>query len=1060
MKRQTYYAGIVSLGLCLPVSLYGAVDNPEMNDVRTTASVQQSIKLYGTVIDETGLPVIGASVMVKGTTNGTITDVDGKFELTVGNNDVLSVSYIGYETQEIRPSGNNLVITLKENSQMLNEVVVLGYGANARKQDLSASVGVVDNTESLATRPVSSTEGMLQGQLAGVTVQANGGDPTATPNIVIRGQGSQNGDNVLWVVDGVPGAPIASLSDIESIVVLKDAASAAIYGAQSGAGGVVLVTTKKAKEGAPSVSYDGTYGIRQAVNLIEPLNAEEEIEMRKLSYGNANMDLPDGWDVTKNPWIATTRTNWMDEIFRTAFYQRHNLAINVGTENSSNRLSLSYDNDEGVLINTFNKNLSLRYNGKFKLNKWATVSQDFVWKNTQKRSSDTNSGYTGAVIAAMYMPPSATVYNPLDGSYGGTTTEDPAYIEKYGSNFADIHGDAVNPVRLLEADNIYDKTTSVWSTTNLEIANIIPGLKFNSRFTYNVENNYYKQFSPIRDEVGKPDLSNSLTESSYRGDTWKTENTLTYDNSFGQHTVGALLSTTADHYNVRGFEVNGQDLSDESEYLQYLSYAGTTTATDYLTGPDANVSVIARLAYSYADRYFVTASWRRDYAGRLPKENNYGDFPAATLAWKVSNEKFFPKSDVLSLLKIRASWGRVGNLGSIGYNYKSLVLGKEFSTDQGQYGVSGNTTWGNVVYNSTALNPDLTWETSEQFDLGVDLSMFKDRLSVQLDYFDKRTFNLIQTQTMNWPSTIGIDAMLVNQGEVRNRGFEAQVSWSDTVNKDFSYFVSGNFSYLKNWVSDIGVKNADGTPGVWTGGGEFRNLPYVYQTAEGEPLNSFYLIKTDGIFQSDEEAAAYVDKNGNRIQPNAVAGDLKFVDYNGDGTIDDADRQYCGSATPKTTYAFTLGFTYKKLSLSAMFQGVGGAQALYIGKYMSLSDVEGNFNRSKEILNAWSPTNTSSNIPRLSKNDPNGNFTTVSDWYLEDASYLRFKNLTLSYDLSDVLRKWAHLKDRNSSMSVYFSGENLFTITDYSGMDPECGGYDAMKYPVSRVFSFGVKLTY
>lgn len=1060
MKRQTYYAGIVSLGLCLPVSLYGAVDNPEMNDVRTTASVQQSVKLYGTVIDETGLPVIGASVMVKGTTNGTITDVDGKFELTVGNNDVLSVSYIGYETQEIRPSGNNLVITLKENSQMLNEVVVLGYGANARKQDLSASVGVVDNTESLVTRPVSSTEGMLQGQLAGVTVQANGGDPTATPNIVIRGQGSQNGDNVLWVVDGVPGAPIASLSDIESIVVLKDAASAAIYGAQSGAGGVVLVTTKKAKEGAPSVSYDGTYGIRQAVNLIEPLNAEEEIEMRKLSYGNANMDLPDGWDVTKNPWIATTRTNWMDEIFRTAFYQRHNLAINVGTENSSNRLSLSYDNDEGVLINTFNKNLSLRYNGKFKLNKWATVSQDFVWKNTQKRSSDTNSGYTGAVIAAMYMPPSATVYNPLDGSYGGTTTEDPAYIEKYGSNFADIHGDAVNPVRLLEADNIYDKTTSVWSTTNLEIANIIPGLKFNSRFTYNVENNYYKQFSPIRDEVGKPDLSNSLTESSYRGDTWKTENTLTYDNSFSQHTVGALLSTTADHYNVRGFEVNGQDLSDESEYLQYLSYAGTTTATDYLTGPDANVSVIARLAYSYADRYFVTASWRRDYAGRLPKENNYGDFPAATLAWKVSNEKFFPKSDVLSLLKIRASWGRVGNLGSIGYNYKSLVLGKEFSTDQGQYGVSGNTTWGNVVYNSTALNPDLTWETSEQFDLGVDLSMFKDRLSVQLDYFDKRTFNLIQTQTMNWPSTIGIDAMLVNQGEVRNRGFEAQVSWSDTVNKDFSYFVSGNFSYLKNWVSDIGVKNADGTPGVWTGGGEFRNLPYVYQTAEGEPLNSFYLVKTDGIFQSDEEAAAYVDKDGNRIQPNAVAGDLKFVDYNGDGTIDDADRQYCGSATPKTTYAFTLGFTYKKLSLSAMFQGVGGAQALYIGKYMSLSDVEGNFNRSKEILNAWSPTNTSSNIPRLSKNDPNGNFTTVSDWYLEDASYLRFKNLTLSYDLSDVLRKWAHLKDRNSSMSVYFSGENLFTITDYSGMDPECGGYDAMKYPVSRVFSFGVKLTY
>lgn len=261
--------------------------------------------------------------------------------------------------------------------------------------------------------------------------------------------------------------------------------------------------------------------------------------------------------------------------------------------------------------------------------------------------------------------------------------------------------------------------------------------------------------------------------------------------------------------------------------------------------------------------------------------------------------------------------------------------------------------------------------------------------------------------------------MLVNQGEVRNRGFEAQVSWNDQVNKNFSYFLSANFSYLKNWVSDIGVKDEDGNPGVWTGittedgvtDGSFRNIPYVYQTAEGEPLNSFYLIRTDGIFQSDEEAAAYVDKNGNRIQPDAKAGDLKFVDFNKDGTIDDQDRQYCGSATPKTTFALTGGFTYKKLSVSAMFQGVGGAQALNVAKYMTLSDVEGNFNRDSEILNAWSPTNTSSDIPRLSKNDPNSNFSTPSDWYLEDASYLRLKNLTVSYDLTDILRKISHLKE-------------------------------------------------
>ena len=1062
-KRFVSLLGLASV--CLSLSAM-----PEGNSVSldTNYSAQQNKVVKGRVIDQNGDAVIGASVLVKGTTRGTITDVDGNFSVDVAKGESLVISYIGFVEQEIVPTGKDLTIVLKEDNEVLDEVVVLGYGANTRKQDLSASVGVLSNTEELTTRPVSSTESMLQGQLAGVTVQANGGDPTAAPTIVIRGQGSQNGDNVLWVVDGVPGAPIASMNDIESITVLKDAASAAIYGAQSGAGGVILVTTKKAKEGAPSLSYDATFGVRQAYNLPEPLNAEQQIEMRKRSYANAGLTLPEGWNVEKNPWIGTTRTNWMDEIFRSAFYQRHNVALNVGTENFSNRVSFAYDNDQGVLINTFNKNMSLRYNGKFKLNKWVTINEDFVWKNTESRTHDTNSAYTGAVLAAMYMPSSATVYNPLDGSYGGTTTEDPAYIEKYGSNFADIHGDAVNPVRLLEADNIFDRTSDVWSTTSLEIGNVIPGLKFVSRFTYNLKNNNYKKFSPRRDEVGKPDLSNSLIESNYRSDAWKTENTLTYDNTFGDHTIGALFSTTADHFNTRGLEVTGKDFLDETDYLQYLTYAGSTSATDYMKGPDANVSLIGRLAYSYNDRYFVTASWRRDYAGRLPKANNYGDFPAFTAAWKISNESFFPKSDVLNLLKLRASWGRVGNLGSISYNYSSPLLGKTFWTEQAQYGVMSNRLWNNFVYYQTALNPDLTWETSEQTDLGLDIDMFNNRLSVQLDYFDKRTFNLIQAQTMNWPSTIGIDAMLVNQGEVRNRGFEAQVSWSDKVNKDFSYFVSGNFSYLKNWVSDIGVKDTDGNPGVWTGittkdgytDGSFRNIPYVYQTAEGEPLNSFYLIQTDGIFQSDAEAAAYVDKDGNRIQPNAVAGDLKFVDYNGDGKISDADRQYMGSATPKTTFALSAGFTYKKLSVSAMFQGVGGAQVLNVAKYMTLSDVEGNFNRSGEILNAWSPENTSSDIPRLSKNDPNSNFSTASDWYLENASYLRLKNFTVSYDLTDILRKSAHLSERNSRMSVYFSGENLFTITNYSGIDPECGGWDAMKYPVSRVLSVGVKLTY
>ena len=1021
----------------------------------------QQISVKGIVKDQIGEPVIGANVLVRGTTNGVITNVNGEFILSASKSDVLVVSFVGYTTQEIPVSEKQMTIVLKEDTELLDEVVVLGYGANTRKQDLSASVGIISNTDELAARPVTSTESMLQGQLPCVTIQADGGDPTSTHNIVIRGPGSQNGDNVLWVVDGVPGAPITSMNDIESIVVLKDAASAAIYGAQSGAGGVVLVTTKKAKEGAPTLTYDGTFGFRQATNLIEPLNAEEQVEMRRRSYENAGQALPDGWNVTKNPWVGTTRTDWMDAIFRTAFYQRHNIALNVGTDKSSSRLSLSFDNDQGTLINTYKKNLALRYNGKMQLNKWITISEDLVWKNTTSRSKETdNDAYTGPILSAVYMPASATIYNPLDGSYGGTTTEDPAYIEKYGSNFADAHGDAVNPVRLLEAENLYNKTSDVWSTTSLEIGNVLPGLKFVISCTYNLQNYYYKKVNPIRDEVGKPNLSNNVQEQSYRMDAWKTENTLTYDNTFGKHTVGALFSTTADHYSKRGLEAIGKDLSSEAAYLQYMAYANSTEVLDYLTGPDANVSMIARLAYSYDDRYFVTASWRRDYAGRLPKEHNFGDFPAVTLGWKISNEKFFKKNDIVNLLKLRASWGRVGNLGSIDYNYKSPLLSKNTYSEQAQYGVTSNQLWNNFAYYSTALNPNLTWETSEQYDLGLDMEMFNNRLSLSMDYFDKRTFNLIQPQPMNWPSTMGLDAMLVNLGEVRNRGFELSIGWNDRINKNFSYFVTGNFSYLKNWVSDIGVKNEDGTPGVWTDDKSFRSVKDIYQTTEGEPLNSFHLIQTAGIFQSDEEAAAYVDKNGKRIQPDAKKGDLKFVDYDGDGTIGFGDRQYMGSATPKTTFAWTLGFTWKKLSFSAMFQGVGGAQAMNVSKYMLLSDVEGNFNRSREILNAWSPDNRGSNIPILSKNDNNGNFSTASDWYLEDASYLRLKNVTLSYDLSDVFCKWSHLNDRNSRLSVFLSGENLATITRYSGMDPECGGWDALKYPVSRVFSLGVKLTY
>ena len=1020
---------------------------------------QQERKVVGTVTDATGEPVIGATVRVVGMQGGTVTDIDGNFAIDATAGQTLEITAIGYKTQQVKINSRSVAVVVEEDALMLDEVVALGYGAQTRKADLSASVGIVGDVDKLAQRAVTSTEAMLQGQLPGVTVMSNGGDPTSTPSLVIRGQGSPSGDNVLWVVDGVPGAPIPSMSDIESIVVLKDAASAAIYGATSGAGGCVLVTTKKAKAGATSLSYDGVYGIRTASNVAHALDAAGQIELAKISHQNAGLALPAGWDVNNNPYIGTTRTDWIDEVFRSAFYQRHNVVVNTGTETTKNRLSYSYDGDNGTLRNTYNNKHTLHYNGSFDINKWVTISEDFTWRNSSAQGANTNSAENGVLMNALHMPSSATVYN-ADGTYGGITEP--------GNAYPGIHGDAINPVRLLEANNNYNKTNTAWTTTSLQIHDILPGLKFTSRFTFNLGNQYYKNFEPIRPEMGKPKNYNEMTEYSIRSQQWKTENTLTYDNSFGKHTVGALLSTTADKSNERGLMAYARNFSDESETLQYLPWAGSVSATDvtssergfYVDQPDANVAVVGRLAYSFDDRYFVTASLRKDWAGRLDKNNNSGVFPAFTAGWKISNESFFPKTDAINLMKIRGSWGRVGNIQSVPVMYKAPSLTTKVWDDQAQYGVGSNTTWGSFVFVETPVNHKLSWETSEQWDLGIDMAFLKNRLSLSVDYYNKRTFDLIQYQSINWPNTIGLNQMLVNLGEVKNQGVEVELGWNEKLNKDFSYYVKGNFAWQKNEVTDTGL----GEDGIWTGdvygNNDFKDLKNLYRTEKGQALNSFYLIKTDGIFQSDEEAAAYTH-NGQPIQPNAKAGDLKFVDANNDGTIDDNDRQYCGSAMPKTTFSLSGGFTWKNLSFSAMLQGVGGAHALFVGKYLTLNDTEGaGFNRWDKILDAWTPQNTGSDIPRASRSDLNKNFTTASDYYLENASYLRLKNVTIGYDLTDVIRKWQHLADRKSSLYLYVTGENLFTITSYSGMDPECGGWDAMKYPLSRAISFGVKLTY
>ena len=1028
----------------------------------TFGASAQNLTVRGTVSDNMG-PIAGA-VVLSGNANA-VTDLDGAYTITVPSNAVLEVSCLGYVTQQVPVNGrNNIDIILAEDAEVLQEAVALGYGAPTKKKDLSASVGIVNNAEQLAARPVTSTTGMLQGQIPGVVVSYSNGSPDSSPGILIRGQGSRNGDSVLWVVDGVPGAPITSMNEVESIVVLKDAASAAIYGATSGAGGVIIVTTKKANKGI-SVEYDLVTGIRHASNLPEPLTAEEEIQMRTISSANAGISLDTGWDPKVNPWIATTRTNWMKEVFRNSLYQRHSATLNYGTDKFKSRLTVSYSDNPGVLVGTYANNIGVRFNGEYQMNKWLKITENLHFSDGSSRGTDTGSSHTGTILSALYMPPSAESYataGPYAGSFGGTTTEDPAYVAKYGNNFAGLHGDAVNPLRLLLADTNFNHDISFWTTTGLEIANIVKGLKLTDLFSYNIASQYYKNFTPARPEIGKPSLTNSLREFANRRDGWRNELTLTFDRTFGKHTVGALGAFTANRDWRRGFDMSANSFEIEDPSMQYFAQAGSYgIPTDYYEN-DANLAFVVRGSYSFDDRYFVTASWRRDIAGRLPDAHNHGDFPAVTGAWKISSEPFFPKTDAITLLKLRASWGRVGNLGSIGWHYKSPVL-----SDMGDHGDNrmagrelGGQLRGTTYSLTTAFNSQLTWETSETFDVGLDIDLFKDRLSMSVDYYNKRTFNLIQDQSTNWPTSIGINPMKINLGEINNRGIEFIATWKDRIGSDFNYYVTGNYAYNRNRVVDTGVFDSEGKAAPWLGGGNYGLVTTeIYRSENGQALNSFYMIPCEGIFQSIEDVYDH-QKDGQLIQPGARPGDLKFRDVNGDGKISTDDRVYMGNPAPNHTFALSAGFNWKGFNMDVMFQGVAGNKIAYMAKQLILADVEGNFSRAKEILNAWSPTNRASTIPILSRNDPNANLATPSSWYLEDGSYLRLKNLTIGYDFTNLLRKVPHFAERASSLKIYFSAENLLTFTKYSGMDPEVGGYDTLTYPVHKVFAFGLKLIY
>lgn len=1019
--------------------LQGTAINYELVDeylfiFKKTDSKITSIPIKGQITGVDNKPLEGASVLIKGSTAGTTTDVNGNFSLTAPDNAILVISYVGYEPIELAAK-DNAVINLQLNPvfNSSDKVIVIGYGS-MKKKDLSAAVSDVPDMKQIKERPVTDVASMIQGKVAGVTVVSNGGHPDKAPNVTIRGVGSRSGESVLYVVDGVPNAPY-NPADVESITVLKDAASAAIYGAFSGSAGVILVTTRQAAQGKPTIEYAAFAGAKKAWRLPKSLTAEKEAEVANLAYANAGLAPLDGWDATKNPYAQVTRTDWIDEIFRTGLVQRHTITATAGSDKLSTLFQGRYEENHGTLLNTFSKNISVRFNAAYQFSKNVKFRQEVFLNNNSVRGTATNDGYSGTILSAIYMPSSATPYYE-DGSFGG--------IGPRNSPYLGIHGDAINPVGTLLRNQAYNKSLDIQSVSELKITNIIKGLSFLTRFSYRQGSSLYKGFSPRRTEPGKPNDQNFLDYLTSKPSNWIWENTLNYSYTLGKHAIGLMASTTSQENASKGFAAAAQTFDNEANWAQFFVNAGnfTNSRPSDWNWKDRNLSYVARASYSWADRYFVTGSYRYDIAGRLAADYRGKGFPAATAAWKLSSEPFFNVKGI-DLLKFRASWGRIGNINSVNLYYGYPTLTSSSSVQVGADGMDKP-----VLYIGNFQNNSLSWETSEQKDFGLDLALLNDKLTVTVDYFDKLTFDLIKTQDNNWPNTFGFGSPLINEGKIRNTGFEFSAGWKDNIG-ELKYEVGGNLATLKNRVAYIDENNNS----FWQHGEHWRGTITPYRSVVGQPYYSYWLIQHAGIFQSDKEAIDYIGPNGGRIQPFAKAGDMKFVDKNNDGKIDDADRVYMGNAFPKLTYGFTANLTWKRFDLSVFLQGISGLKIFHAFKESTLNGSEQGYNRWDKILDAWSPTNTGSDIPRISANDPNRNFQTPSDWYLEDGSYLRLKSLIIGYNFPRVLKQ--------SSLRVYISADNLFTITKYSGMDPEVGGVglDSGQFPVSRVFAAGLKFT-
>ena len=1063
--RKTFLEKCINLRLCR-VALVLLFLVPAISSLQANPSQNKTIS--GVVTSATDSePLIGVSVQVRETATGGITDIDGRYSVSAQQGQTLVFSYIGYQSQEIKVGTSSVInVVLKEDTEMLDEVVVVGYGV--QKKELVTGATVQVKGDEIAKMNTTNPLQAMQGQTPGVSIASTSGQPGADMKVSIRGLGTVGNSAPLYLIDGV-GGDISTLNpaDIESIDVLKDAASAAIYGS-AGANGVVLITTKQGREGKAQISFDAYYGIQNVARKANMLNAKEYMAIMDEQALNSGLSAYD-WSQYQSIYDANGNvydTDWVDTMFKdNATTESYTLGVTGGSATSTYALSLGYMSQEGIVGGSDVSNYS-RYN--FRVNSEHKLFKDilkvgeqvsFVYK--MNNGISVGNQYNNTLRGAFGTSPIAPVYsdnNLYDSPYNDTSTSD---WNK---------GDG-NPYGLMMTDSNNENKTATFSGNVYAELQPVKNLKIKSVFGVVYGSSEYRSFKPLYKfsqyiyNEERTTVSQNANHS--LGMTWT--NTASYDWTMGEHSFNALLGMEAYRYEGTYIEAKNGMLKEGFDDWEH-AFVGNGTASDSTNGlgvsgnphtESRKVSYFGRLGWNWKETYMVNATLRADGSSNFAKGNRFGYFPSVSAGWTITNEKFMESTqNWLDFLKIRASWGQVGNANIDAFQYlapiKSTNTHYLFGSGYGDSDAAAQlgTNWG--AYPSRLANADIKWETSQQTNIGLDARFLNSRLGVNFDFYIKDTKDWLVVAPIL--ATAGAGAPYINGGGVKNTGVELNLTWNDQIGKDFSYNIGINGAYNKNKVGEI--PNDDGIIHGSTNQ-LYDNTPEFYRAENGKPIGYFYGFKTAGIFQNNQEIEDWIKAGNGVLQADVQPGDVKFVDINHDGRVNELDKTDLGNGIPDFTMGFNLGFNWKGLDFSVVANGAFGQQI--VQSYRNHTSKQANYTTA--ILGRWTGEGTSNRIPRVTDQNLNWQF---SDLYVQDGDYLRISNITLGYDFAKLLRCKVI-----SQCRIYAQVQNAFTFTKYDGMDPEIGygpegdngqgwvsGVDLGYYPRPRTVLFGVNLKF